>query len=112
VTDPDRMIGRLDGRIAIVTGGSKGIGLAIVRRFLADGATVAIIDLAAPPHDLAQPSTYFRADVTSRDDVVRVFAEISATVGRTDILVNNVGGGGSPPLPLIDILPLAITTLP
>ena len=67
---------RLKGRVALVTGGLRGIGLACVERFLAEGAEVVLTDLDAPDSDLAsstmarlgQAASFVRANVTSEDD--------------------------------------------
>jgi NAD(P)-dependent dehydrogenase (short-subunit alcohol dehydrogenase family) len=85
----------LDGKVAIVTGGAKGIGLAVARRFVAQGASVVIadIDVAAGEdvvRDLAR-SRFVRADVGNARDAGRVVDETCATYGRLDILVSNAG---------------------
>jgi len=85
--------GRLEGRVAIVTGAARGTGEAIARRFAAEGASVVVADVrdeqgetvAASLHD----ALYVRCDVTSETDWA---ALVSATVdrfGRVDVLVNN-----------------------
>ena len=90
---------RLDGRVAVVTGGGSGIGRATARLFAAAGARVMILDRA---HDAAaevadeiaatgRHGAAFGADVAVEADVERVFAEIRVREGRFDILVNNAG---------------------
>ncbi|MDE2341690.1 MAG: SDR family oxidoreductase, partial [Alphaproteobacteria bacterium] len=67
---------RLKGKVAFVSGGLRGIGLACAERFLAEGAEVALSDLDAPDSDhakatlarLGQAASYFRADVTKEED--------------------------------------------
>lgn len=88
----------LEGRHAIVTGGARGIGLAIARRYLADGASVALWDveaaaLADAVRQLAPLGTAISAlvDVRDEDQVARAASEAQETFGRIDILVNNAG---------------------
>ena len=66
-------VGRLDDRVAIVTGGARGTGEAIVRRFVAEGAKVLVVDLlvdrgAALTTELGERAAFFQADVTSESD--------------------------------------------
>jgi NAD(P)-dependent dehydrogenase (short-subunit alcohol dehydrogenase family) len=75
---------KLDGKIAIVTGGARGIGRAIAGGLAAEGATVAVVDLEPPPDGI-------RADVSSEEDVERMTEEVVARHGGVDILVNNAG---------------------
>ena len=78
------MSGRLDGKIAIVTGGAQGIGRAIVDGLEAEGATVVNADLNPPEGGI-------RCDVSSEADVEALVGETAETHGRVDILVNNAG---------------------
>jgi 3-oxoacyl-[acyl-carrier protein] reductase len=92
----------LRGKVALVTGGSRGIGLAIARALAADGVNVSVTGLsdahlsaARPKIEAAGPSAVetLRADVRRHDDVERA---VNATVGRfggLDILINNAGIG-------------------
>lgn len=90
---------RLKGRIALVTGGLRGIGLACVERFLAEGAEVVLTDLEDPASDyavetlnrLGQAASYVRANVTSEDDWAKVLATVTELHGKLHILVNNAG---------------------
>jgi len=90
---------RLAGKIAIVTGGARGIGRAIVEKFAADGATVAFLDLdddagREAVADLAGhgvAAEFHRADVTSEPDVERALGEVLTRHGTIDVLVNNAG---------------------
>ena len=75
---------KLDGKIAIVTGGAQGIGAAIADGLVEAGATVVIADLNAPPDGIA-------ADVSSEADVQRMADEVVVRHGGIDILVNNAG---------------------
>lgn len=84
------MNGVLDGRVAVVTGGARGIGAAIVRTMVADGARAVVLDLADP--ETPEPATrYVRTDVADRASVESAFASIESTEGRVDVLVNNAG---------------------
>ena len=81
----------LRGKIAIVTGGTGALGSAIVQRFLDEG----IMIVASVTKGQKSPSaglTYLGADVTNEADVKALFAECWKRHGRTDILVNTVGG--------------------
>jgi 3-oxoacyl-[acyl-carrier protein] reductase len=90
----------LSGRAAIVTGGSKGIGLAVATRFAASGADVAIVARAAEPLKEAvtaiQKSGQVRvvgvqADVSKAADIQRAYDEAMKAFDKVDIIVNNAG---------------------
>jgi NAD(P)-dependent dehydrogenase (short-subunit alcohol dehydrogenase family) len=88
------MTGRVAGRVAVVTGGCSGIGLASVRRLAAEGATVVIgdVDETRGPGVAAEVGGLFRrADVTSEDDVRDLFAAAHAAFGSVDVAFNNAG---------------------
>jgi NAD(P)-dependent dehydrogenase (short-subunit alcohol dehydrogenase family) len=85
-------------RVAIVTGGARGIGLAIARWFLAREHSVALIDIDEPTlrrteADLDQPQRVLalHADVSKPEQVARAMAAVDARFGRIDALVNNAG---------------------
>lgn len=85
MVDPDNA----DGRIVLITGGSRGIGLAIARRFEALGDRVAVTYNSSPP-----PDRLFgvKCDVTSADDVEAAFAAVEAEFGGpVEVLVSNAG---------------------
>lgn len=80
----------LSGQVAIVTGGSRGIGRAIVNRLLADGATVLSCGRGQRPADLDPRATWVQGDVSRTADA-RKIAEDAARFGKVSILVNNAG---------------------
>lgn len=87
---------RLAGKCALVTGGARGIGEGIVRRFVAEGARVLITDVletegAALAAELGNAVAFYRHDVTSRTEWDAAVAEAEARFGRLDTLVNNAG---------------------
>lgn len=93
-------MGQLDGRVAVITGGGRGIGRAIAVRYAAEGATVVVSSrtgsdlaetLAATGLDPAD-SLAVVADATDRVDSRRPVTEAIEAFGRVDVLVNNVGG--------------------
>ena len=88
------MSDRLAGKVAVITGGCSGLGLATVRRFVAEGAKVVIgdIDDARGP-GLAEEigGSYLRTDVTDPDQVNALFALAKNTYGSVDIAFNNAG---------------------
>jgi NAD(P)-dependent dehydrogenase (short-subunit alcohol dehydrogenase family) len=90
-------VSRLAGRVALVTGGLRGIGRACAERLLAEGASVMIGDLAERADDdlaaLGDKADYVQLDVTDEDAWSRATAAIEASFGRLDILVSNAGGG-------------------
>lgn len=90
---------QLNGKAALITGSSKGIGLAIAQALHAEGCQVAlnarsVDDLASAAATLPGAITV-AGDMTNPDDAQRVLSETVARLGRLDILVCNVGGGRS-----------------
>src|SRR5688572_18642431 len=80
----------LEGRLAVVTGGARGIGDAVVRALSARGARVAVLDMTEPPEP-RDGARYVVADVSDPKSVEHAFASVDAEEGRVDILVNNAG---------------------
>ena len=85
---------RLAGKVAVITGGASGIGLATARRFAAEGATVVIgdVDEAAGRAAAAEVGGLFvRVDVTDEDEVNALFDTANRTYGSVDVAFNNAG---------------------
>src|SRR5271166_3821183 len=87
---------KLEGKIAFVTGGSSGIGLATVKRFVNEGAYVFITgrrepELAAAAKEIGRNITAVRGDVSNLDDLDRLFAQIKREKGRLDVVFANAG---------------------
>jgi 3-oxoacyl-[acyl-carrier protein] reductase len=91
--------GSLEGRVALVTGGARGIGKAIALRLAEGGAKVAIVDVteagAEAARELAQATgretTFFKADISQEDQAKAAVAAVEQALGPVDILVNNAG---------------------
>lgn len=92
---------RLAGRTAIVTGGASGFGEGIVRRFVAEGARVAIVDLNLPAAqalaaELGDGVIAVQADVSDDAAVAAMAGQVRDALGTVDILINNAGIGHTP----------------
>jgi NAD(P)-dependent dehydrogenase (short-subunit alcohol dehydrogenase family) len=100
----------MSGRVAVVTGASRGIGAAVARAFREAGAKVALAardadalqrlaqELGGDDHALAVPT-----DVGSEDSVAEMVRRVVARFGRLDYACNNAAGGGHPPTPLAEV---------
>jgi 3alpha(or 20beta)-hydroxysteroid dehydrogenase len=89
-------MGKLDGRVALITGGARGQGEAEARLFVAEGARVVLADVLDPVGDqlakqLGSAARYVHLDVTQPAEWARVVAGIAAAEGRLDVLLNNAG---------------------
>ena len=92
------MPGRVEGKVALVTGGASGLGAASVRMLVREGARVAITDLneaggQALAQELGEATRFWRLDVTREEDWSSVVDAVLATFGRLDVVVNNAGMG-------------------
>jgi len=89
------MTGKLEGKVAIVTGGSGGFGLGIVEKFVKEGAKVVILDINAEggkKAEAANPGSKFvQGDVSARKDWEKALETAVKEFGRLDIVVNNAG---------------------
>jgi NAD(P)-dependent dehydrogenase (short-subunit alcohol dehydrogenase family) len=83
------------GKRALVTGGTKGIGEAIVQRLRASGATV-VTTARSTPHDLPERDLFVDADLSTAEGTDKVIAHVRSRLGGVDILVNNAGGSSAP----------------
>jgi len=97
------MAQKLAGKIALVTGGTSGLGLATAKRFVAEGAKVVVTgrraaELDAAVAELGEGATGVRGDVSVLSDLDRLYGTIRATHGRLDVLFANAGGGAFVPL--------------
>jgi NAD(P)-dependent dehydrogenase (short-subunit alcohol dehydrogenase family) len=86
-------MGRLDGMVALVTGGASGIGLACCERFAEEGAVVVSLDLERCDYPV---------DVRDEDAVAAAIDAVSAAHGRLDIVVNSAGIAGGGPVHMVD----------
>ena len=110
----DHALGRFAGKVAVVTGGSSGIGLATCARLLSEGACVvmaarradvgeaAVQELRAQHDGIEGRLAFHRTDVMERAQLDALFAFTEARFGRLDVLVNNAGGAG---VGAVDTLP-------
>ncbi|MAE93881.1 MAG: 3-alpha-hydroxysteroid dehydrogenase [Deltaproteobacteria bacterium] len=96
-------MGRLDGRVALISGGARGMGRAEARLFAAEGARVAVCDVAdgegkAVAEEIGAGALYQHLDVTSEEEWAAAVAATTSAFGRLDVLVNNAGIAESAPL--------------
>ena len=97
------MTGRLEQKVAVVTGGTTGIGLAVAQRFASEGASVFITGRRQPELDAAVRSighnaVGVRADMSVLADIDRLYDTVQQSHGQIDVLMANAGGGDFAPL--------------
>src|SRR6266576_3447633 len=96
MTTNEKQLGKLDGKVALITGGNSGIGLATAKRFVNEGAYVFITgrrksELDAAVKEIGKNVTAVQGDVAKLDDLDRLFAQIKKEKGKIDILFANAG---------------------
>ncbi len=96
-------MGKLDGKIAVVTGGNSGIGLATARRFAAEGAKVVLTgrrqaELDKAVAEVGRGAIGVRGDVSNPADLDRLYATVKQEYGRVDVLFANAGAAKFAPL--------------
>src|SRR6267378_2943367 len=96
-------MGKLDGKIALVTGGNSGIGLATAKQFVNEGAYVFITgrrepELAVAAKEIGRNVTGVQGDVSNLGDLERLFAQIKREKGKLDIVFANAGAAKFAPL--------------
>jgi 3-oxoacyl-[acyl-carrier protein] reductase len=95
-------MGKLDGRVALVTGGQRGLGAAILKEFAAEGATCVVNypgpqeadtanELVKELKGMGTPAAAIAADVTSTEQVTSLISQIQKNFGHLDVIVNNAG---------------------
>jgi len=103
ITTKEKYMGKLEGKIALITGGNSGIGLATAKEFVNEGAYVFITgrrdpELAAAVKEIERNVTGVQGDVSNLGDLDRLFAQIKREKGRLDIVFANAGGAKFAPL--------------
>lgn len=96
-------MGKLEGKIAVITGANSGIGLAAAKRFVAEGAHVYITgrrqeELDKAVAEIGSDVTAVQGDVSRLEDLDRLFGTVRTQHGRIDVLFANAGGGELQPL--------------
>ncbi|SES01887.1 glucose 1-dehydrogenase [Salipaludibacillus aurantiacus] len=89
-------MGRLTGKVALITGGARGIGAAFAKEFVKEGAKVVITDVLTDEgekiaNDLGNPCVFFAHDVTSENEWNEIVKKTEETFGPVSVLVNNAG---------------------
>src|SRR6202521_1142938 len=108
MTTDEKKTGKLEGRIALVTGGTSGIGLATAKRFVAEGAYVFITgrrqnELEEAVKKVGRNVTGIQGDIANLADLDRLYGQVKKEKGHIDILVANAGGGRFAALGAIEI---------
>ena len=98
-----KQVGKLEGKVALITGGNSGIGLATAKQFVNEGAYVFITgrreaELAAAKKQIGKNVTAIQGDVSNLDDLDRLFAQIRKEKGKIDVVFANAGVARYAPL--------------
>jgi NAD(P)-dependent dehydrogenase (short-subunit alcohol dehydrogenase family) len=100
-----KLMSKLEGKVAVITGGNSGIGLATAQRFVAEGAYVFITgrqgELDAAVKQIGKSITAVQGDVSNLADLDRLYATVKQQKGHIDILFANAGTGQFAPLAAI-----------
>src|SRR5450432_925028 len=101
------LMGKLEGKVAVITGGATGIGLAAAKRFIEEGAFVFIFGrrqeaLDAAVAELGPNARAVKGSVSDEADLDRLYAAVKAERGTLDIVFANAGAGSQLPLGQID----------
>jgi len=96
MTTDEKHLGKLEGKVALITGGNSGIGLATAKRFVNEGAYVFVTgrrrsELDAAVKEIGKNVTAVQGDVANLDDLDRLFAQIKKEKGKIDVLFANAG---------------------
>jgi NAD(P)-dependent dehydrogenase (short-subunit alcohol dehydrogenase family) len=96
-------MGKLNGKVAVITGASAGLGLAVAVDFVGEGAQVVLMGRREAPlreaaETIGPAASYVSGDVTKAEDLDRLFQAVRERHGRLDILVANAGGVGGGPV--------------
>src|SRR6266436_6398939 len=99
----EEYMNKLEGKIALITGGNSGIGFATAKQFVKEGAYVFITgrrepELAAAIKEIGRNVTGVQGDVSNLDDLDRLFAQVKREKGKLDIVFANAGGAKFAPL--------------
>src|SRR6516164_8186916 len=94
---------KLNDKVAVITGGTSGIGLATAQRFVKEGAYVFVTgrrqaELDAAAKLMSGHATAVKADASKLDDLDHLFAQIKKEKGRLDVVFANAGGGNFAPI--------------